>query len=629
MKCRHLLIALVTGLAALAVAPAAQAQTQAPERPDRRALYHNGPDTRYLLDGEWLFRLDPSDVGLAQRFFDGASPTGWAPTTVPNAGNATDQSTASMTGTVGWYRKDFRLPSSAKRFDWVVLFESVNYRTRAWLNGKEIGSNTGAYLPFELRLRDGDLRRGGTNRLVVRIDNRRLPSDFPPSGELEDGTPAGGWWNYGGILREVYLRRVDHVDVSSVRVRPRLRSNGDADVEMRVVVRNHDSSGRDVAVRGFFAGRSLTLGSARIGARSLRSFTRTVRVRNPRLWSPANPNLYNATFRVSTLGAERVRWRMRTGLREIKVDRGRLLLNGKPMNFRGVGLHEDHPQKGFAIDNADRRTLVRNVEDLGATLMRAHYPLHPYLHELADRKGVMVWSEIPVYHIKAEYLRQANVRRLAARELEDNIRENINHPSIVVWSVGNELSSRPGPEQAAYLREAAASAKRMDPTRPVGYAFAAYPSAGCQEAYRPLDIIGINDYFGWYPGPNGQIADRELLSQYLDQARACYPDKALAITEFGAEANRSGPVEERGTFEFQQDFIKYHLGVFATKPWLSGATYWAMQEFRVRPNWEGGNPRPNPPIHEKGVVRFDGTRKPAWSDLQRSFSATQQFGVPR
>ncbi|HEV2768552.1 MAG TPA: glycoside hydrolase family 2 TIM barrel-domain containing protein, partial [Solirubrobacteraceae bacterium] len=213
--------------------------------------------------------------------------------------------------------------------------------------------------------------------------------------------------------------------------------------------------------------------------------------------------------------------------------------------------------------------------------------------------------------------------------LEKNIRENVNHTSIVAWSVGNELSSRPGPEQGEYLRRAATSARRMDPTRPVGYAFAAYPSAGCQEEYAPLDIIGINDYFGWYPGPNGQIADRELLSQYLDQARACYPDKALAITEFGAEANRSGPVEERGTFEFQQDFINYHLGVFATKPWLSGATYWAMQEFRVRPNWEGGNPRPNPPIHEKGVLRFDGTRKPAWSDLQRSFSATQQFGVPR
>ncbi|HEV2753592.1 MAG TPA: glycoside hydrolase family 2 TIM barrel-domain containing protein, partial [Solirubrobacteraceae bacterium] len=403
MTRQPLLLALLIALAALMAAPAAQAQTA--ERPDRRALYHNGPNTRYLLDGEWLFRLDEAGVGLDQRFFDGASQAGWTPTAVPNAWNATDQSTASMTGTVGWYRKDFRLPSSAKRFDWVVRFESVNYRTRAWLNGKEIGSNTGASLPFELRLRDDDLRRRGTNRLVVRIDNRRLATDFPPSGLIEDGTPAGGWWNYGGILREVYLRRVDHVDVSSVRVLPKLRSNGDADVQMRVVVRNHDSSSREVAVRGFFAGRSISLGSARVRPRSLRSFTRTLRVRNPKLWSPTNPNLYNATFRVSTLGAERVRWQMRTGIREIEVDRGRLLLNGKRVNFRGVGLHEDDLQKGFAIDNVDRREIVRNVQELGATLMRAHYPLHPYLHELADRKGIMVWSEIPVYHIKTEYLR--------------------------------------------------------------------------------------------------------------------------------------------------------------------------------------------------------------------------------
>ena len=90
------------------------------------------------------------------------------------------------------------------------------------------------------------------------------------------------------------------------------------------------------------------------------------------------------------------------------------------------------------------------------------------------------------------------------------------------------------------------------------------------------------------------------------------------VTEFGAEANRDGPVEEKGTFQFQQDFVNYHLGVYATKPWLSGAIYWAIEEFRVRPGWEGGNPRPNPPIHEKGLLRFaDRSKKPAWFDVQR------------
>jgi beta-glucuronidase len=97
------------------------------------------------------------------------------------------------------------------------------------------------------------------------------------------------------------------------------------------------------------------------------------------------------------------------------------------------------------------------------------------------------------------------------------------------------------------------------------------------------------------------------------------------ISEFGAEANRSGPAEEKGTYEFQQEFVNHHLGVYATKPWLSGAIYWALQEFRVRPNWDGNNPRPQPPIHQKGLVTFDGAPKPAFADVQRIYTSTPQI----
>ena len=165
---------------------------------------------------------------------------------------------------------------------------------------------------------------------------------------------------------------------------------------------------------------------------------------------------------------------------------------------------------------------------------------------------------------------------------------------MLLWSIANELSSRPGPTQASYIKNAVRQAKALDPSRPVGLAVAGYPAVGCQnKAYAPLDVIGINEYFGWYPGPQGSIFDRTRLSAYLDQLRACYPRQALMITEFGAEANRDGPVEEKGTWAFQQDFVNFHLGVYAQKPWLSGALYWALNEFRVRPAWEGGNPRPD------------------------------------
>jgi beta-glucuronidase len=109
--------------------------------------------------------------------------------------------------------------------------------------------------------------------------------------------------------------------------------------------------------------------------------------------------------------------------------------------------------------------------------------------------------------------------------------------------------------------------------------------------------------------------------------RACHPDKALVVSEFGAEANRHGPVTEKGTFEFQQDWIRYQLGVFAEHPWLSGANYWTLQEYRVRPGWAGGNPLPTPGgvLSQKGVIAFDGTKKPAFGDLRTGYAATDQY----
>jgi beta-glucuronidase len=237
----------------------------------------------------------------------------------------------------------------------------------------------------------------------------------------------------------------------------------------------------------------------------------------------------------------------------------------------------------------------------------------------------LIWSEIPVYAIKTKFLKSSEVRKLAAHELEQNIVANQNHPSVMLWSIGNELSSRPGPVQALYIEHAVRQARALDPTRPIGLAVAGYPGVGCRPQYAPLDVVGVNEYFGWYPGPNGQIADRDALSEYLDSVRACYPKKAIFVSEFGAEANRDGPVEEKGTYQYQQDFVNYHLGVHASKPWLSGSIYWALQEFRVRPNWDGGNPRPSPPLHQKGLLRFDGSKKPAWFDAQRLFAATPQL----
>jgi beta-glucuronidase len=607
-------------LAAILAAPPGSAA----DVPTRETLHADGPTGRYLMGGQWLFRLDPAGQGLSQRFQRQTSTTGWAPVAVPHAWNVGGETEESLRGTVGWYRKDFELPSRSAALQWAVRFESANYRVRAWLNGREIGSHSGAAIPFTLRLRAA--RPSGVNRLVVRVDSRRDRTSFPPFALSSRGTGTGGWWNYGGLLREVYLERLDTVAFKTMRVLPRAGGGG-ARVDFTVGLENVTRGTRRVSAVARYGSQRVSLGSATIRPGGTGVLRRRLSVARPIFWSPARPHLYPVTIQVSSGGRVVGGWSLKSGIRSIRVSGGRLLLNGRPLSLRGVGVHEDNRAQGFAVDNAWRRRLVDEAKALGATMLRAHYPLHPYIHELADREGLLIWSEVPVYQMQSQVIARTSTQRRAVSLLRDNVENNLNHPSIAVWSIANELSATPDAGQARYIRRARAAAKAIDPARPVGIAFAGYPSAGCQRAaYRGLDVLGINDYFGWYPGPDGRLMDRHNLSAYLDTVRACYRAQALMITEFGAEANRDGPAEEKGTWAFQRDWVNHQLATFAGKPWLSGALYWALNEFRIKPDWEGGNPRPAPPIHQKGLLTYDGmVRKPAWEDVRQWFARTAQF----
>jgi beta-glucuronidase len=620
---RPLRLLLPCAVALLAIAsPAVAADTPTP-----KTLFDDGPAGRYLVDGDWLFRLDASGQGLRRGWQRSTATAGWSTVKVPYAWNVGDDSAASMAGSVGWYRKDFTLPDARSSLAWALRFESVNYRMQAWLNGKRLGSHTGAYLPFTLDLRRG-LKRRGVNRLVVRVDSRRRTSDFPPAGTTDTGLPTGGWWNYGGLTREVYLVREERAAIDSVVVRPVIRcSTCPATVRLAATVRAAAGGTVPVQVSGVFAGRRRNLGSGTVGARA-REFAGSLRLSRPHLWSPADPHLYPAALEVRSGGRVVARWTVHSGVRSVRTRGGRLYLNFRPVNLRGVGIHEDTRAQGFAVDNAFLQWIVDRAKQLGATVLRTHYPMSPYLMELADRQGLLIWSEIPVYAVKTPVLARRSVRERAVRLLGDNITANQNHPSVFVWSIANELSSKPGPAQGAYISQAAALAHAMDPSRPVAQVMAAFPSGACEPEYAPLDVMGFNEYFGWYPGVGGTTFDRRNLSAYLDHLHACYRDKALLVTEFGAEANRDGPAEEKGTYAFQQDFVNFHLGVFASKPWLNGALYWTLNEFRVRPDWEGGNPRPLPPLHQKALIAYDGTLKPAFADVQRWYTGTRQLTGP-
>ena len=592
--------------------------------PSTHLDYTEGQSGRFILDGPWLFRFDDNN-GLANT--TQTSTAGWSAVSVPYAWNVGDNTDASFNGAVGWYRKDFRLPSSAAGLSWIVRFESVNYLAQVWLNGHQIGEHEGEFLPWELLLPARYLSRSGTNRLVIRIDSRHYDDSLPPNDGQGTNDPSGGYWNYGGILREVYLREVNRVDFTSVRVLPVLHcATCAARVQYTAVLTNYDAQAQAVGVTAHFGGLTSSLGTQTIAPGKSVTFTGSVVVSHPHLWGPGHASLYPVSLDATANGAAVQRYSLQSGIRLLQVIGGHLYLNGEPLHLRGVGIQEDSLADGAALDDAQRAAIINAAKNLGADFIRSQYPLSPYEEELADQDGILLWSEVPVFTVKESVLETSSFRAAADSELQQNIVDNGNHPSIAVWSIANELSSRPGSGQIAYIKGAVDLAHRLDPTRPVGLALAGYPSVSCQPAYAPLQVIGINDYFGWYPGPAGQIADRTLLPAYLDAEEHCYHKQALMVTEFGAEANRDGPVQERGTYEFQSDFVQYHLGVFATKPYLSGVSYWALEDFRVTPGWTGENPLPDPPIFNKGLLDFSGNPKPAYAIVKQSFQSTRQVG---
>lgn len=573
--------------------------------PSPGALYEDGHTNRYLLDGPWSFRL--------------ASERAWREVAVPYAWNATDESTQSMRGSVGWYRKEFRVPSAPRGTSWIARFESVNYRASIYLNGRLIGTHEGAYIPFEVDLANG-LRRG-VNTLLVRADNRKSLTTLPPLKNTSKGLPSAGWWNYGGILREVYLRPAHKVDMQNLLARPILpcRTCG-ATVLVTATLRNMTRQKQSVRTVAAVGAQRVRLPRVTLPPHGTREVHGSVLIRRPRLWAPGAPQLYHVTAAALVGNRQAAGWTTSIGIRSIKVTRsGRLLINGLQTTLRGASFHEEDVTVGAALTPQMRADLWKPLVTLGATFTRAHYPLHPWFLEQADRDGILVWDEIPVYQLPNAVMAKAAVRAKALRYLTDTVARDQNHPSVLTWSIGNEMPVRVGSGQQRYIIDAARLLRKRDPTRLRAIDYAGYPNATPSGTYRVLDALGVNCYFGWYPGPGGQVDDRSSLAPYLKLVHGYYPTKALFVTEFGAEANRDGPFDEKGTYFFQRQLVEDHLAVYDSTTYVNGALVWALRDFRVRPQWDGGNPKPQSPLNQKGLIDQAGNPKPAFTAVQRMF----------
>jgi len=605
-------------LAYLLITPAPNAGGA--EAPRGRPPVAEGQSGRLLLGGTWRFRLDDAGAGLRRGYQHQRSTRGWRRISLPYDWNGKERKL--NRASVGWYRRDFRLPARPRGTRWIVRFEGAGHFATVFLNGRKIAEHAGGYLPFEADL---DRLRPGRNRLVVRISSLRARTDLSHWRPARfHGFGTGGWWNFGGIHREVTVRSARGVDVQRAQALPRMACpTCAATVQVRALVRNLGPRPAQPSVTARVGGHRVTAALPMLRPGERRETVTDVNIGRPRLWDIRRGNLYPLTVRARVAGSESV-YRSRFGVRDLrKLPNGRVLLNGRALRLRGVSAHEDSPVVGAAWRSAQRRDLLRRVDQIGANVVRAHYPLHPAVLEALDRRGVAVWSQAPVYQVQNDQMARDDVRRNAVRLNEQTVLRDRGHPSVLAWSIANELPVPISRGQIDFVRRAAARVRELDPTRLVAIDRVARYGApdDAHPVWRAVDALGVNEYFGWYRGafaPRPPAYTKDL-GPYLDTLHSQQPHAALFLTEFGAEANRGGAVGRKGTYAFQARYLKRHLAVADTRPYLGGAMIWALRDFRVHSGWNGGNPRPRPPFNQKGMIGIDGSPKPAFWAVRRMF----------
>jgi beta-galactosidase len=593
----------------------AQAAAPAPPQPP--------PPVEGQPEGVPVTPEQPTGGSVAQ------APTEWSSVQVPSVFN-TRAVAGEYGGQVRRYRLRFTGPTTPPGWHWLIEFEGVRRAATVFLNGRKLGRNVDPYTPFTLEARG--LLPGAENQLVVVVDSRKDP-------RLPEG-----WWNWGGIVRPVHLIPAGRAHLADLGTMSDVKCSGpasgcrakllvDAVLEKRDVSRLEPS----LEVRLRAPGGRVTKRTFQLPRQGYKR--RRVQVElpvpAPQLWKPEDPKLYSAELVLRDRGRVQQVERRRVGLRSVEVKGGVLYLNNRRIKLAGTSIHEDMPGSGAALTEADMDRIVADLEEIGANVTRTHYVLNDRLLSKLDRAGIMVWNQAPIWQRDrgANVLRQPLQRHRAYVTVKRTVIAARSHPSVITHSVANELWSRPDERPGVtrlYLHRAQEIARDLDPTLPISVDINGRPYHPEQFTYHDFDMLGINQYFGWY----GWVAVFDDLPLYLQEMRDLYPELGLVVTEFGAEAlpeRADGPADVKGTYAFQAMHIARTLAVTDAAP-ISGAIYWTLREFEIFPGWTGGagqRPaqfRPNT-LHHKGVLTYAGEKKPGWFVLHDHFAANSLYQV--
>jgi beta-glucuronidase len=496
-------------------------------------------------------------------------------------------------GTV-WYERSFEYHTS----EWKRVFLYVgaaNYASRVGVNGTIVCSHEGGFTPYNCEITS--LLHDGQNFVVISVNAVRKKDAVP--------TVMTDWWNYGGITRDVALVEVrkNFVESYSIQLAKGSRDKIQGWISLNAPLQSlqrADEKPGPVIVRIPELSLEKSIPSDVPGVLKFEWD-----VQGLKLWSPESPKLYKVEIEFSGNKLED-----EIGFRTIEVRGKDILLNGKPVFLRGVSVHEEAPfRSGRANNDEDAKTLLGWVKELGGNFVRlAHYPHNEHMLRMADRMGVMVWSEVPVYWgIDWE---NGDTLALAKNQLKESMTRDRNRASVVIWSVGNETPvTEP---RTKFMRAMVQEARRLDSTRLISAALQVQHSDGTTRVLddplgADLDVLGCNEYIGWYEGTAEDADKANWKSPY---------DKPLVMSEFGADAKFGfhADAETRWSEEFQENVYQHQLKMLDRIDFLRGTSPWILMDFR--------SPRRLLPgvqdyYNRKGLVSDKGEKKKAFYVLQK------------
>ncbi len=532
-----------------------------------------------LLNGDWNYIVDVQEEGYYDYrmnvsrwgFFQNAKPQrpedlieydfDKAPKMqIPSDWNTKDEKLFFYEGTV-WFKKSFHISNlQSKTSDrrTLLYFGAVNYDCHVYVNGKKVGHHIGGFTPFNFDVTN--LLKEGENVVIVKVDNKRHAEDVP--------TQIFDWWNYGGITRDVMLIDVAPLYIENYKWN---LEKVDAKAKKRTITLtanlNKAEAGQQITVNIPELKLKQTLTTDAEGRISSKFIIQSSKLQ---LWCPENPKLYDVEM---TLNGEVLKDQL--GFRTIETRGKQILLNGKPIFLKGISIHEEKVNGGGRCNSLnDAKTLLSMAQELGCNYVRlAHYPHNEYMVREAERCGILVWSEIPVYWTIS--WKNEGTFNNAKRQLTDMIRRDQNRANVIIWSIANETPH--SPERDSFLGRLAEYARTLDNTRLISMAMEVtgasnYVNRLQDNMNKYVDVVSFNQYVGWYRDVN----DAPKMTWEIPY------EKPVIISEFGGGAKYGyhGAKNQRWTEEFQENLYKENTAMLDKIDGLAGTTPWILKDFR-------------------------------------------------